>query len=181
MTGMNDPMQAHARDLLESTAKCLEGIDPAAAAHFRRQICDARHVFVAGAGRTGYVARCFAMRLMHLGFPVHVVGEATAPAPTHQDLLLLFSGTGETLSTCEVASRAADRHVPMQAVTANPESRLARTAGTSLVIPAGEGGRFPLGTLFESVLFAFLDASVLALKDEMKVKDDEMSARHALG
>lgn len=178
---MNDPMREHARDLLEATAKCLEAIEGASAADFRQRIQVARQVFVAGAGRTGYIARCFAMRLMHLGLPVHVVGEATAPAPTHQDLLLLFSGTGETLSTCEVASRAADRHVPMSAVTANPDSRLARTAGSSLVIPAVEGGRFPLGTLFESALFGFLDATVLALKDEMRVRDDEMSARHALG
>lgn len=40
----------------------------------------ARHVVVAGEGRSGFMAKAFAMRLMHLGVPVHVVGETTTPA-----------------------------------------------------------------------------------------------------
>ncbi len=36
---------------------------------------NAKSVFVLGAGRSGFVAKSFAMRLMHCGFNVYVVGE----------------------------------------------------------------------------------------------------------
>ena len=32
-------------------------------------------IFIAGAGRTGYIMRCFAMRLIHLGFCAYVIGD----------------------------------------------------------------------------------------------------------
>lgn len=36
---------------------------------------DAKNIFVMGAGRSGFVAKAFAMRLMHLGYNVYVVGK----------------------------------------------------------------------------------------------------------
>ncbi|HID41529.1 MAG TPA: 6-phospho-3-hexuloisomerase, partial [Pyrodictium sp.] len=37
-------------------------------------------VLVMGAGRSGLVGRAFAMRLMHLGFNVYVLGETITPS-----------------------------------------------------------------------------------------------------
>ena len=37
-------------------------------------------IFIVGSGRSELIGKAFAMRLMHLGFNVHVVGEVTAPA-----------------------------------------------------------------------------------------------------
>jgi hypothetical protein len=39
-----------------------------------------RRWFCSGQGRSGLVAQMVAMRLMHVGFDAHAVGEATAPA-----------------------------------------------------------------------------------------------------
>lgn len=39
-----------------------------------------RRIFVAGEGRSGFSAKGFAMRLMHLGYTVYVVGETITPA-----------------------------------------------------------------------------------------------------
>ena len=36
-----------------------------------------------------------AMRLMHVGFEAHVVGEATTPSIAEGDRLMVFSGSGE--------------------------------------------------------------------------------------
>ena len=49
---------------------------------FADQIQKARRVFVAGAGRSGFVARAFSNRLMHLGLTVYFVGEPTMPGST---------------------------------------------------------------------------------------------------
>ncbi len=40
----------------------------------------ADRVYVAGMGRSGLMARAFAMRLMHLGIVTHVVGDTTTPS-----------------------------------------------------------------------------------------------------
>ena len=60
-------------------------------------LCEgARRVFVAGAGRSGLISKFFAMRLMHAGLEVFVVGEIVTPSIGDGDLFLVFSGSGET-------------------------------------------------------------------------------------
>jgi len=39
-----------------------------------------RKILVVGAGRSGLVGKAFAMRLMHLGFNIYVMGETITPA-----------------------------------------------------------------------------------------------------
>ncbi|NLW76696.1 MAG: SIS domain-containing protein, partial [Methanomicrobiales archaeon] len=41
---------------------------------FISELMRAERIFVVGAGRSGFVAKSFAMRLMHLGFTSYVVG-----------------------------------------------------------------------------------------------------------
>lgn len=43
--------------------------------------------FFSGQGRSGLIAQVVAMRLMHAGYAVHVVGEASAPAISRGDML----------------------------------------------------------------------------------------------
>ena len=61
-------------------------------------IIDSKTIFLMGAGRSGLAAKAFAMRLMHLGFDVYVVGETTTPAVQPDDLVIAVSGSGETPS-----------------------------------------------------------------------------------
>ena len=51
------------------------------------EILNANRVFVAGAGRSGMMARCFAMRLMHMGLNAYMVGEVVTPSIAAGDLL----------------------------------------------------------------------------------------------
>ena len=55
---------------------------------FGKRIIDSNHIFVCGEGRSGLVARMIAMRLMHLGCQVYVVGETTTPSIKTNDLLI---------------------------------------------------------------------------------------------
>ena len=52
--------------------------------------------FVAGKGRSGFVANSFAMRLNQLGKQAHVVGESTTPAIKSNDVFVIISGSGST-------------------------------------------------------------------------------------
>jgi len=59
-----------------------------------------------GAGRSGLAAKAFAMRLMHLGFNVYVVGETTTPAVGPEDLVIGVSGFRETPSIANLGGIA---------------------------------------------------------------------------
>src|SRR5690606_4733111 len=53
-----------------------------------------RRIYLSGFGRSGLVARAFAMRLMHLGLDAAVVGETATPAIRTGDLLIVLSSSG---------------------------------------------------------------------------------------
>jgi len=63
-------------------------------------------IFVYGAGRSGLVAKAFAIRLVHLGFETFVIGE-TITAPVQKgDLVIIVSGSGETIPAVMTADIA---------------------------------------------------------------------------
>ncbi|HAW11119.1 MAG TPA: hypothetical protein DCX12_08675, partial [Chloroflexi bacterium] len=62
--------------------------------------------FFTGQGRSGFVARMAAMRLMQLGGRAHVVGEATTPAFGEQDVLVVISASGATPTSLLHAQQA---------------------------------------------------------------------------
>lgn len=62
---------------------------------FADAILKADRIFVAGAGRSGFVARAFANRLMHMGLTVFFVGEPTTPRRLRQAIFLLSAPGAE--------------------------------------------------------------------------------------
>ena len=65
----------------------------------------APRIFNIGEGRSGLMAKSFAMRLMHLGATVYVVGETITPAIAEGDLLVAVSGSGTTKSVVWTAEK----------------------------------------------------------------------------
>ena len=66
----------------------------------------ANRIFVYGAGRSGLVAKAFAIRLVHLGLQTFVIGETITGPVQKGDLVIIISGSGETIPavmTAEIA------------------------------------------------------------------------------
>ena len=55
-------------NLLKEIVKSLKLVDEQKFSEFAVQLLQSPRIFVAEAGRTVLIMRCFAMRLMHLGF-----------------------------------------------------------------------------------------------------------------
>lgn len=149
---------------------------------------EADRVFVAGAGRSGLMMRSFAMRLMHLGLKVHVVGETTTPAITDRDMLLIGSGSGATNSLLGHAERAKSIGAPVGLMTIRAESSIGQLADIILTIPAptpkitegtGPPSIQPMGSLFEQGLLLTLDAFIILLMNRHGEHTDRMFTRHA--
>ena len=178
-----------AQNFRESYKVILREIDSALAGVAQEQVgglaaaaLEASAVFVTGEGRSGLVARCFAMRLMHLGLRAHVVGESVTPALRRGDLLVAVSGTGESDITCTRARLAKEQGGRVAAVTGSEGSSLAAGADLVVVIPAGKGKANTTqfgGSQFEQSALIGLEAVVLQLREESGRSDEEMAERHA--
>ncbi len=146
----------------------------------------APRVFVLGAGRSGLALRMTAMRLMHLGFDVYVVGEVTTPAITADDLLLTASGSGTTPAVIRAAQTAVDVGAKVAAITTAADSPLAHLASASIVVPAAakldrseSASTQYSGSLFEQVVVLLGDALFDALWQRSGSTADELWPRHA--
>jgi len=155
-----------------------------------------RKILVLGAGRSGLVGRAFAMRLMHLGFNVYVVGETIAPALEKNDVLFAISGSGTTtliVASAEIAKRVGAKVV---AITSYIDSPLGRLADHAVILKgrtkvARKKDYFsrqilgvheplaPLGTLFEASCMIFLDGVIVELMHRVGKTESEMKLRHA--
>jgi 6-phospho-3-hexuloisomerase len=170
-------------------------IDERSTKRLIRELNRAKSVFLCGAGRSGYVAKAFAMRLMHLGLNVYVVGEATTPAITDRDLLIAVTGSGETHTIVGIAEAAKKRRARVAAITSNPKSGIAKFSDSIVVIKGRVPGMLekdylarqmkggheplaPLGTLFELSTMVFFDSLVEELMVLKKRDEDYLKARH---
>lgn len=167
----------------------LRSVDPEAVNSLRRDIIEARRVFVAGQGRSGLRMQAFAMRLMHLDQDAHIVGAVTTPAIGPGDLLIIGSGSGRTESLVNFARRAQELNAQVALITVAEESPIGEYADTVIRIAAaspklkndtaGTASIQPLGSLFEQALGTLLDIVVIQLMDDLNIDQRAMFARHA--
>lgn len=149
-------------------------------------VAGGRRVFVHGAGRSGLALRMTAMRLMHLGLDVAVVGDVTAPAIGAGDVLLTASGSGTTSGVVAAATTARSAGARVAAITTAPASPLAELADAVIVVPAADkldrsatASRQYAGSLFEQVVAILGDALFHALWTRSGATADDLWPRHA--
>lgn len=170
----------------DEISEVFQRVDPAQVAALVTELRLADRIFVTGAGRSGLVLKMAAMRLMHLGLTVHVVGETTAPAIRSGDLLLAASGSGTTAGVVKAAETAAAQGARIAVYTTNSGSPLSKAASAVVLIPAAQKtdhgsavSRQYSGSLFEQVLFATTEAVFQSLWDDDAASPEELWQRHA--
>jgi 6-phospho 3-hexuloisomerase len=143
-----------------------------------------KRVFLYGAGRSGLVAKAFAIRLVHLGFQTFVIGE-TITAPVQKgDLVIIVSGSGETIPAVMTAEIAHTLRAFVVSITGKKDSDIAKFANITLFIKSScnevERKKYaPLGTLFEASVWLLLDGITADLLDQKKETEEDMRSRHA--
>lgn len=149
-----------------------------------KRLAHADRVYAYAVGRCGLVLRMFVMRLMHLGFACHFVGEVTTPAIGRDDLLLVASGSGRTATVVTVVGQAHAAGAGVVLLSSDATTPLAarcdhvvRLPGISKLVL--DGGKQPPGSTFEQVLFCFLEETVVVLMQRLGVAASEIMARHA--
>jgi 6-phospho-3-hexuloisomerase len=174
--------------ILEENRRLLQSLSDEALEDFISRIDEANAIFCSAQGRSGYVLRCFCMRLMHLGYRVYFCGETITPAIGEGDMLVVLSGSGETASTFEAVQIAKKRGAMIVAILGNLSTRIAPLVDHSIYLPGTTKLRRDsepvssqlTGSLFEQAAFIFLEAVVLALSQDRGEELDSELRLHAV-
>jgi 6-phospho-3-hexuloisomerase len=143
-------------------------------------------VFVYGAGRSGFIGRCFAQRLMHLSIKSCFVSDAVTHQYTNKDLLILVSGSGETTSTVAIGKKAKEIGGKIVSLTTNPESTIGilsdyviKITGKSKDVALTQQTLAPYTSLFDISVLAVLDSIGGVLMNKMGITEQDIDKRHA--
>lgn len=193
-------LKAAAEEIVASIKRSIEELNVKEVERLIELLLKARDkkIFIVGMGRSGFVARAFALRLMNLGFSVYFLGETITPAAEKGDLLIAISGTGATKMVLTASTAAKDIGTTVIAITSFPESPLGQMADHIVTItgrtkagwPREEdylarqimGEReplTPLGSVFENNCMVFLDGLVVELMHRLGRTEEDLKRRHA--
>ena len=181
-----DDFQCLARQAIDELRAVLTEVPLEASERLIAEVTGARRIVCAAAGREGLMLRAFCMRLMHLGFDVHMEGDVTAPPIGPGDLFLAVVGPGK-LATLEALLRLArEAGARTLVVTAQPGGPVPRMADVVVHLPAqtmaddqGTGGSvLPMGTLFEIAELVFFDLVCVVLRERTGQTTAQVRARH---
>lgn len=194
------------RDLMvmmaDRIAKVAKTLDQDQVECFLAEINKSKRIFVFGAGRSGFVAKSFGMRLMHIGMTAYVVGETVTPAFHPQDMLVAFSGSGKTKSVLEACQTTRQIGGSVCLITGTKSSPMMELATCVVYLKTDEESALtgsdhfelrqlkgehrslahpstPLGTLFETSAMLFADSVISALIEMKHCSIEEIIHRYA--
>jgi 6-phospho-3-hexuloisomerase len=172
---------------LDELGEVLGRVEEEAVDRACRMIVESGRIGAYGCGREALQMKGFAMRLFHLGLPVAVVGDVTMPPLGPGDLFLVTAGPGELSTVLALMGTARAAGATILLLTAQAQSRAARLADFTLLVPAqtladdqgaSRTSALPMGSVYEGALFVLFEVMVLKLKDMLAVAPEAMRARH---
>jgi len=176
----------YADEILSELKRTINLINSDEAEKLVEGILCAKKVFVAGGGRSGFMAKAFVMRMMHVGLDSYIVGETVTPNLEPGDIFIVGSGSGETQSLAAMTKKAKSIGATVVAVTINRDSTIGNLADIKIEIPAQAKGEAnsgksiqPMGSLFEQSLLLFYDAVILRFMEKKGLNTEIMYGRHA--
>ncbi|MGC4018581.1 MAG: SIS domain-containing protein [Muricomes sp.] len=173
--------------VIEECEKALDGVDSDKVKTYLEMVTGAEKVFFVGVGRVLLSLEAIAKRYSHLGIHSVVVGQITEPAITQEDVLIVGSGSGETLYPVGIAKKAKAIGAKVIHIGSNPESSLKEVADLFVRIPVESRAKMkdeihsgqPMTSLFEQALLLFGDTTAMMLIEDKKIEIDSLWEYHA--
>jgi len=184
------------QSIVDNISKTIDELSEGDVDALIKAIRTSQRIFLWGAGRSGLMAKAFAMRLSQLGFVVYVVGETISPGMKQGDVFIVVSGSGETTSVVNAAKVAKELGVHVIAVTSYVTSTLGNLSDKAIHIKGKtkvdiekdhlkhqiqgvHSFLTPMGTLFEDTVLVFFDGVVGKLMNELRATERHMMGRHS--
>ncbi|TEU07951.1 MAG: SIS domain-containing protein [Anaerolineales bacterium] len=174
-----------ARQILAEIDRSLSRVSESETQALLDEIVAARCIIVYGLGREGLAMRGFAMRLMHLGLDVAVVGDMTTPPIGPGDLFLVSCGPGYLATVQALAGIAHQAGGRIAMLTAQPTAPLPQQADLLVYLPAQTMAEAEqsssvqsMGSAFEQTLWIYFDALVPRLQAALGQSAEDTRRRH---
>jgi|TARA_B100000902_G_C27088613_1_gene802644 6-phospho-3-hexuloisomerase len=162
------------------------------------QIIKSNRIFLVAIGRVNLSLQCFGKRLAHLGFKVELVGSLTEKPATKKDLLIVASGSGESLIPLNITKKAKSIGCKILHITSSKKSSIRKIsdyvvelkAPTKIVsnIKTKESlsdsasktkSIQPMSTLFDQVLHIYGDIVSVQIIEKLKLNKINLWKNHA--
>lgn len=158
-------------EILGELRQTLSEVSDGDCRRLMEMIDGAERIFVTGCGRSMLMMRCFAMRLMQLGYRVYVAGDTCTPAIGAGDLLIAASGSGRTGSVRGHMETARRVGASTACFTLFPDSPIGQLCDPAIRIP-GTTAKSEAANGFQSVQLvgSTFEQSVLILCDAMSAR-----------
>lgn len=184
---MNATYLSVEHDIVLEISKTMQAIDPAQVDSLVSAIAQADRVFFVGVGRVLLSLQAMAKRLGHLGIQTVVVGQITEPAIQGNDLLLVGSGSGESVFPLAIARKAKQFGAAVAHIGSNPNSSMKQYTDvfvripvqTKLNLPNEIPSIQPMTSLFEQCLLLLGDSIALMIVREKNINMKDLWQYHA--
>jgi 6-phospho-3-hexuloisomerase len=152
-----------------------------------QEIITAEKIFLIAVGRVFLSLQCLAKRLAHFGFDVNVVGSIVEKPISRRDVLLVASGSGESMFPLSIVRIAKTYGARVAMITSAESSTIKKMADTVLHLPCptkvdltvGAKSSQPMSTLFDQCVHIFGDVLCLVLQDKTEQSGEELFKNHA--
>jgi 6-phospho-3-hexuloisomerase len=184
--------------VLDEIKKALSNIPNNQTRTLIDQIIKAEKVFLVAIGRVSLSLQCFGKRLSHLGIKVELVGSLTENPATKKDLLIVASGSGESLIPVQIAKKAKQIGCKILLITSakkstirkmsnfivelhSPTKSIIKNINENLFDRASKTGKSiqPMSTLFDQALHIYGDIVSLGIIDKLKINKKKLWKYHA--
>ncbi|MCX7704998.1 MAG: SIS domain-containing protein [bacterium] len=140
------------------------------------EIRNCSRVFLWGLGRSGMMARAFAMRLRHLGLESYFIA-GLCPPVRKNDLMIVVSRTGASRMLFPPVEAAKSSKAKTICVTASTND-LTKICDRCYILKLPESSQFG-GSLFEQTVLIFFDEIVESYRKKMGITFEQMERNHA--
>ncbi|MEH7493020.1 6-phospho-3-hexuloisomerase [Neobacillus niacini] len=174
-------------EVVQELSRTIELISDEEAEELVNKILESNKIFVAGAGRSGFMGKSFVMRMMHMGIDAYIVGETVTANLEPGDLLIIGTGSGETKTLVPIAEKAKTIGGTVAAITISPDSTIGKLADIVVKLPGAPKDQStrnyqtiqPMGSLFEQTMLLFYDALILRFMEKKGLDSNKMYGKHA--
>jgi 6-phospho-3-hexuloisomerase len=162
------------------------------------QIILAERIFLIAIGRVNLSLQCFGKRLSHLGFKIELVGSLTEKPATKKDLLIVASGSGESIVPLYISKKAKKIGCKILHVTSAKKSSIRKLADyiVELNAPTKKNQIIvkdslsdsasktkisiqPMSTLFDQALHIYGDIVSVQIIDKLRLNKINLWKNHA--
>ena len=176
-----------AKVVSKEIGEVLSSVKPDEVSHLARQILQAKKVFIFGVGRVFLSLQFLAKRLVHLGIDAQLVGSVTEKHIDSEDLLIIASGSGESVLPVAIARLAKKSEARLALVTSAQTSTIKSISDLVVHLPCptknvpGYGVKSiqSMTNLFDQSLHLFSDILTMILQAQLGLTESELWQHHA--